>query len=952
MRTLINTIPDLIWQKDKTGKFLFVNKRFEEFFGAKEHEIVGKTDYDFVEKELADSFIENDIKAMNAGGPTINEETVVFANDRHQELLETTKVPVISENSKLVGVLGIGRNITEQRKKEKELIKVKEKIEESELMYRLSMNAALQGAYQVDAKGYLIFANNLTAQLTGYLPRELIGLHLDTLFSYTETKALSDDNIKILSSGKSLVGENKLIKKDSSEIEVYFSCAPLHNEKGEYNGFIGSILDITEQKNAEQKLIIAKEKAQENELQLKERVKELNGLYSLELLAERYTSIDNIYNKFVNEIVPESMQFSDKVFVLLEVYSKKYFNIENYNTPKKYLLAPINVYDQQIGKLIIAYTEDLPFIENFEQKLTDAYAQKLSIIIEKEKTLQNLQLQNEEYAAINEELAASEEEIRLTNEEIRAINEDLLLAKEKTEKSEKRFRAIAEQATEGITLANLEGNYVFVNSAFCKMTGYSEKELLKMTIFEMLENPSLLNISEKRLEEENEIFGIPSEYIFKRKNNSIFPIEITINPIEYGSQNLLLGMLTDISKRKDAEKKLEKQYEELKAAKLKAEESDQLKTEFIHNMSHEIRTPLNGILGFSNILNKPNLTSEKTKHYTSIIQSSGNQLLRIIDDILEISKLGTKQVKTVETETILNDIFLDLFSIFDIKAKEQKIPLYFKKGFSDYESKIFTDKPKLYKILYNLLENALKFTTVGFIEFGYSLNLVQTQDHGAQQLQIYVKDTGIGIKPENQKTIFDRFSQEEKSLSQKVGGLGLGLSIAKENVELLGGKITLESEKGKGSTFFVTIPYKPVNKVSINEEKNKMLITKEPKGSTILIVEDEEINYLYLEVLLEDIELNLKTIHAKHGKEAVEICKENNEIDFILMDLKMPIMNGFEATKLIKELRPNLPIVAQTAYSTRDEKQQAFSAGCDDFISKPINEETLNGIINKYLMIK
>ncbi|RLD78972.1 MAG: histidine kinase, partial [Bacteroidetes bacterium] len=196
-----------------------------------------------------------------------------------------------------------------------------------------------------------------------------------------------------------------------------------------------------------------------------------------------------------------------------------------------------------------------------------------------------------------------------------------------------------------------------------------------------------------------------------------------------------------------------------------------------------------------------------------------------------------------------------------------------------------------------------------------------------------------------------RFSQEEKDLSQKVGGLGLGLSIAKENVELLGGKITLESEKGKGSTFFVTIPYNPVISISENDQNSDMMTSSHriTKTATFLIVEDEEVNHLYLEALIEDINPGIRTLHAKNGIEAVDMCKNNKEIDFVLMDLKMPVMNGFEAATLIKGFRPNLPIIAQTAYSTKADREKALQAGCDDFISKPISEEAFNRLIDTYL---
>lgn len=403
----------------------------------------------------------------------------------------------------------------------------------------------------------------------------------------------------------------------------------------------------------------------------------------------------------------------------------------------------------------------------------------------------------------------------------------------------------------------------------------------------------------------------------------------------------LIGTIQDITERKT--------YENiLLVAKNKAQESDQLKTEFINNMSHEIRTPMNGILGFSEMLSDPTKSEEKKKHFIKIIQNSGNQLMRIIDDILEISKLGTKQVLAIEKQICLNDLCLELFSIFDIKAKENSTPLYLTKGLSDDQSTILTDKSKLNKILSNLLENALKFTNTGFIEFGYILN----NDTNPTQLEIYVNDTGIGINKNKQETIFERFSQEEKELSKSVGGLGLGLSIAKENAELLGGKITLNSEKGKGSSFIVTIPYKPVHPNTEDENlRSKDNVIVEPYQYTVLIVEDEEINYLYLETVLEDeIGLNCNILHAKQGKEAVEICKCNSDIDIVLMDLKMPLMNGFEASKLISELRSDLPIIAQTAYTTHEDKERALLAGCDDFISKPICKDILCGIINKYLI--
>ncbi len=255
----------------------------------------------------------------------------------------------------------------------------------------------------------------------------------------------------------------------------------------------------------------------------------------------------------------------------------------------------------------------------------------------------------------------------------------------------------------------------------------------------------------------------------------------------------------------EAENKQQKR--ELIKAKEKAEESDLLKTEFLSNMSHEIRTPMNGILNFSEILKRTDLTNKKREYFLEIIQNSGNQLMRIIEDILEISKLGTNQVLVEENQVCLNTLLAEQFTIFNEIANEKKLEFNLIKQFTEKENRIVTDNRLLTRIVNTLLENALKFTNEGSVEFGYQLIEIEAK----KCMQIYIKDTGIGINAKNKELIFKRFTQEDKELTRNFNGLGLGLSISKANAKLLGGEITFHSKKGKGTTFFVNIPYKPIS---------------------------------------------------------------------------------------------------------------------------------------------
>jgi len=527
--------------------------------------------------------------------------------------------------------------------------------------------------------------------------------------------------------------------------------------------------------------------------------------------------------------------------------------------------------------------------------------------------------------------------------EDRLKQEELIRAKEEAELSRERFELAMVATSDGLMDWDLVINQIYFSPRWKEILGYKDHEL--PNAFESWKNNTRKEDVEKATallnnNIENRINDYEVEVQMRHKLGHYVDIlaKASIFYDENGKAIRVVGTHKDITDIKKAEEKLKRQNQELKESKEKAVESDRLKSEFINNMSHEIRTPMNGIMGFSRMLNKKGLSDEKREHYINILYNSGKQLLRIIDDIIEISQLNTQQVKVIEKEVALNDILLELFSVFDTKAKENNTPLYLIKPLKDEESIINTDESKLKKVLSNLIENALKYTNKGSVEIGYRMD-----KHG---LDIYVKDTGIGIPKAKQKIIFERFSRESDGVANNVGGLGLGLAIAVENVELLGGKIELKSELGVGSEFTIKLPNaRNIESVSTTNKEKKSV-----KKPVVLIAEDEEINFLYVETLIkEQLDIYCDTIHAKDGKEAVKLCRENNDICLVLMDIKMPEMDGYKATNEIKKFRSDLPIVAQTAYSTREDQDKAFKAGFDDFFSKPIDEKVLEGIIKKYI---
>ncbi|MBL7104234.1 MAG: response regulator [Bacteroidales bacterium] len=382
---------------------------------------------------------------------------------------------------------------------------------------------------------------------------------------------------------------------------------------------------------------------------------------------------------------------------------------------------------------------------------------------------------------------------------------------------------------------------------------------------------------------------------------------------------------------------------ELKHAKEKAEESDKLKTAFLANMSHEIRTPMNAIIGFSELLNDPDLTIENHEEFIRLINENSKILLNLIEDIIDVAKIEAEQIKIIQSTCQVNQILDEIknYYIDELENNKQKeIEIIINKQNMDESFAIITDPLRFRQIMNNLVGNAIKFTDKGYIEFGYKIiddNIIQ----------FYIKDTGIGLPLDKINLIFERFRQAEESSTKEYGGTGLGLTISKRLAEMLGGTIWVESVLHEGSTFFFNLPLKLIKSGIEMKPFDKLIDKHEWSDKIILVAEDEISNFELVKAALQ--KTNVQILRAKNGIEAVSICKENNDINLVLMDIRMPEMSGYEATRKIKAFRSNLPIISLTAYAMADDKDKSLQAGCNDYISKPIKPQEFIKKISRYL---
>jgi len=493
------------------------------------------------------------------------------------------------------------------------------------------------------------------------------------------------------------------------------------------------------------------------------------------------------------------------------------------------------------------------------------------------------------------------------------------------EEYSKRLLAAIEQSSAQMVVSNENGIIEYVNRKFTEVTGLTPEDAVGQSVTLLSFNDLNLGKMEEAFDQVKNGNVFSGEVLSRKKDGSIFWEYVSITPLKNteGKITAFVILKEDITSRKIME-------QELIEARDKAERSDRLKDAFLQNLSHEIRTPLNAIVGFSNLLSTDARSENSAiREYTSIIQESSRQLLSIVTDILTIASIQTGQ-ETISIKPVgVKKLFDYLFDRFSSSAEEKNIQFILPSDIRSDPMIFLSDETKLTQILSNLLNNAFKFTRKGSVELTYTI-------HG-HVIEFSVIDTGIGIPHESQSHIFDRFRQADDSTHIEYGGTGLGLSISNSFAQMLGGFIQLESEPEKGSRFTLTLPFL-LETDSVLKVDPKPVIP-EDVVLNILIAEDEFNNYLLLKALLKQPNINL--FYAENGLEALNICERNSDINMVLMDIKMPVMDGVTAFRRLRELKREIPVIAQTAYGLEREKQQFLEMGFSEYVSKPIKRDDL-----------
>ena len=922
-----------------SGKPVYWNKIFEKKTGYPEEMISVQNVQDFfISKEDQTYFQTNltDLKKENISSFRI----IINSKSGEKIVFQFTKAEKNHKNEALIFGVGVNNGDLNMGSEEKS--------KSSELL-KLVLDSIPHYLFWKDLNSTYIGCNDNFARIAGLEnSQEVIGkTDYDLVWPAEQSDFYRSVDKKVIESGEPIL---KYVESqtgaDGKVIWIESNKVPIKNTKGEILGVLGNYYDITESKMISD---------------------------SYEIIAAKFTHLSG--SKFFNAV---SKYISDKLDM------DYVFIGELNNDHEVHVLGGVG--KKKIIKTFKYTLEGTP-CENVIGQDTCSYPSGVAGLFPTDKDLAEKNIEGYigtplfTAEGIPQGIIVMMNEDRIRNEEqkIRFVNTFLdrvssEIQRQKVEmalhESETKFRNLIEQSNDPIYILS-QNRFVLVNKAFKEMFGYSDAEL-NAEDFHFIEivAPSHRKAILERAQLVQEGIHPESMYEFKAisKNGREIDCQANISYVDYNGVRSAQGIIRDISKQKYHEAQLKKQKEdyqdlsiryavrndelresiekikeinkELEAAKEKAEESDRLKSAFLANMSHEIRTPMNGIIGFTNILKSSDVDPEKQVEYLEIIETSANRMLNLINDLLDISKIESGLMEVSEISFNLNQLMDSLYDFFRPLAFEKKIEIEVVKDLPEGSAGIISDESKLYQVFTNLINNAIKFTSFGEVVFGYKIK--------DKNIEFFVKDSGIGIEKDLQDKIFERFRQAEMSFTKEHEGTGLGLAISREMIKMLGGEIYLKSKLNIGSEFIFTLPYRSSSLSEGSFQKPKQLHENfNLKGIEILVVEDDNVSFdLVFEILSG---YGIIVTRAYNGEEAVLMVKSRNDFQLILMDVKMPLLNGIEATRELRKINSGIPIIIQSAFTHETEMQLARAAGCDAYLTKPVNRNLLLENILKFI---
>lgn len=917
LSTAVEQSPSVIIITDLEGKIEYVNPKFSELTGYTSKTVIGKNPRILKSGEQSTATYKKMWDAISSGKEWRGE---IHNKKKNGDLFWESAImaPIFDKQGKITNYIKVAEDITEKKLAE-------DAIRKSEALYRNLVHVIPDGVYKSTNEGKFVNVNPAMVKMLGYASKEeLLAVDIKTQLYFE----IADRESVVLKENLKETRIFRLKKKDGSEIWVEDHGWLTIDKNTNAIFHEGVMRDITERKRAEkiQNVLYNISNAVITTNDIKDLIhivqKELGTIIDTKnfYIALYDSETDTISLPFMADEKDSFTTFpAGKTLSYYVIKTQKPLlatkkrlkeledseDIESFGTDSEiWLGVPLKIEGKVTGVFAVqSYTDENAYDET-DMEVLEFIADQISISIE------------------------------------RKTAEDLL------KKSEERFDLAVNASRDGLYDWNLITDEVYYSENWKAMLGYTDEELPNdISVWKSLSHKGEKEASLLKLKEaiDQKIENYDVEFRMKHKLghwvNILSRAQLIYN--NKGEAIRAVGTHVDLTEQKEAERNL-------KEALSKAEESDRLKSAFLANMSHEIRTPMNGILGFSQLLKEPNLEGDEQLKFINIIENSGKRMLNIINDLIDISKIEAGQAEIKISEVELNKQTEYLYTFFKPEAEKAGLQLSFKNTLSNPLATIKSDREKIYAILTNLIKNAIKYTKKGSIEFGYNLRSATGSTSSQDQLEFYVKDTGIGIAQDKQEAIFDRFVQADTSLASDYEGAGLGLAITKGYVEILGGNLWVESIEGEGSQFYFTIPYHiKSDQENIETSNSKPTIATHQRKLNILIAEDDENSKFFLTALTKSI--CKEVTYAKTGLEAIDICKKKKNIDLILMDIKMPEMDGYEASRKIREFNENVIIIAQTAYALEGDREKAIEAGCNDYISKPISKDKLFEIVWKHL---